>query len=71
ITRPNQSLAVLHSHSDNTPIANFPQNHAAISDLTGADLGMILRDLELSLDGERRDKEARLRAAIGLLEWAV
>ena len=36
-----------------------------------ANLGLILRHLELSVAGDRQEKEGRLRVAIGLLEKAV
>jgi hypothetical protein len=39
--------------------------------LVAANLESILRSLELSVAGERVDKEGRLRAVIGLLEQAV
>ncbi|KAH0537298.1 hypothetical protein FGG08_005888 [Glutinoglossum americanum] len=71
VTRPNQHLAVLHSYADNTPLPNFPDTPAAISGLSNANLGVLLRQLELSVAGDRLEKEGRLRVAIGLLEERV
>ncbi|KAH0536481.1 hypothetical protein FGG08_006662 [Glutinoglossum americanum] len=71
VTHPDQHLAVLHSYVDNTPLPNFPATPADIPDLSNANLGVILRQLELSVAGDRLEKEGRLRVAIGLLERAV
>ncbi|KAI9775278.1 MAG: hypothetical protein M1839_001330 [Geoglossum umbratile] len=71
ISSPYQELAVLQAYSDNTPIPDFPATPRDIARLTDANLCAILRSLELSVAGERLDKEGRLRLAIGLLEQPV
>ncbi|KAI9862709.1 MAG: hypothetical protein M1813_004205 [Trichoglossum hirsutum] len=72
VNRPDQSLAVLHSYSSNTPIPNFPETPEVLTGFSrGADINPILRGLDLSVGGNLDERKQRLRLAIGLHQRAV
>jgi len=61
-----QELSPLVNPSTNTAIEGFPATSGHIPSMTPAALNSLLRELGLSTDGRRPDKEKRLRHYIGL-----
>ncbi|KAK5202760.1 hypothetical protein LTR41_011504 [Exophiala xenobiotica] len=66
LTRASDSLYPLVKPSTNTVIEGFPIVPRDISTMQPATLHSVLRDLGLTTDGRRADKEKRLRQHIGL-----